>query len=41
MFFKGTLSGMLLSYKWPATGFADTWLRAMMLNEVQHEEAEV
>jgi hypothetical protein len=26
---------------WPATGFTDTWLRAMMLNEVEYEEAEV
>src|SRR5882672_5252550 len=31
----------LLQQYWPATGFADTWLRAMMLNEVGYEEAEV
>src|SRR5580700_202041 len=26
---------------WPATGFVDTWFRAMMLNEVADEATEV
>jgi hypothetical protein len=26
---------------WPATGFVDTWFRAMMLNEVGYEATEV